>query len=149
MRERLRRLLRGVRIVAVILAAALAFGLIARITSDRPVEYEDDREHFKYGSTGGERGWYLQPGFGLPYWVWVMLPEMFPEYLPDGQAGHGYQSFGMIYEPGRNPRFDLPIGMSMRTVQGVDRIYFTCSVCHTGTYRETPESEPQIVSTLR
>jgi hypothetical protein len=144
-RERPHRLLTGIRVAALILVgAAVSFG-IARVTSDRPVEYEDDREHFKYGSTGGERGWKLQPGFGLPYWVWVMLPEMFPEYLPDGRPGRGYQSFGMIYEPGRDPRFDLPIGMSLRRVQGVHRTYFNCAVCHVGTYRETPESEPVIV----
>ena len=29
--------------------------LILRFTADRPVEYSDVREHFKYGSTGGER----------------------------------------------------------------------------------------------
>ena len=145
MPERPRRLLQWIVATALIVAVIAVAYLVARVTSDRPVTWEDDREHFKYGSTGGERGYLLQPGFGLPYWVWVMLPEMFPEYLPDGRAGRGYQSFGMLYEPGRDPRFDLPIGMSLRTVQGVDRTYFTCSVCHTGTYRETPESDPVIV----
>ncbi|MGH7506573.1 MAG: hypothetical protein ACRELX_13015, partial [Longimicrobiales bacterium] len=101
--------------------------------------------HFKYGSTGGERGWGKQFGFGVPYWIWITLPELFPEYLPDGQTGRGYAAFGMIYEEGRNPRFDLPIGMSMRRVQGIDRVYFNCAVCHTGTVRDAPDAPPRIV----
>jgi hypothetical protein len=38
--------------------ALLIFGLLAyfgiRLTSNRPVTYSDPKEHFKYGSTGGE-----------------------------------------------------------------------------------------------
>ncbi len=145
MRKGLRRLWKTVGVAALVLGAMLVVYLAARFTSDRPVEYADDAAHFAYGSTGGERGWQLQPGFGIPYWFWVMLPEMFPEYLPDRRPGRGYRAFGMIYEAGRDPRFELPVGMSMRTVQGVDRVYFNCAVCHVGTYRETPRSEPTIV----
>jgi len=126
------------------LAGALGIGLYLylRITRDTPVRHASAAEHFKYGSTGGERGYALQPGFGLPYWIWVAMPELFPDLLPDGRAGRGYSAFGMIYEKGRDPRFDLPIGMSMRNFQGVDRVYFNCALCHTGSLRETPEGEP-------
>ena len=51
----------------------------------------------------------------------------------------------MIYEDGKDPRFDLPIGMSMRRVMGIDRVYFTCSVCHTGTVRESATARRTIV----
>ncbi|MEO7192734.1 MAG: di-heme-cytochrome C peroxidase [Vicinamibacterales bacterium] len=119
--------------------------LLIRLSDDRPVTYLDARDHFKHGSTGGERGWKKQLGFGVPYWMWVALPELFPEYLPDQKPGAGYSSLGMIYEAGKDPRFDLPIGMSMRRVMGIDRVYFTCSVCHTGSVRERPGAPPQIV----
>jgi mono/diheme cytochrome c family protein len=119
--------------------------VVVRLNDDVPVAYNDVQEHFKYGSTGGERGWKSQLGFGIPYWIWVALPELFPQYLPDQQPGRGYAAFGMIYEKGRDPRFDLPIGMSMRRVQGLDRVYFTCSVCHTGSVRDAPDAEPRIV----
>ncbi len=119
--------------------------LAIRLTDDRPVVYESEEDHFKYGSTGGERGWKNHFGFGIPYWIWVALPELFHEYLPDGQPGQGYAAFGMIYEPDRNPRFDLPIGMSMRRVQGIDRVYFNCAVCHTGTVRSAPGAPPEII----
>ena len=35
-----------------------------RFLSDQPVVYSDPVEHFKYGSTGGERN------LGFPYWIW-------------------------------------------------------------------------------
>ncbi|MDX2427869.1 MAG: hypothetical protein QNK22_04190 [Xanthomonadales bacterium] len=116
-----------------------------RLADDRPVTYESDIEHFKYGSTGGERGWKLQFGFGIPYWMWIALPELMPELLPDGKPGQGLTSLGLIYEDDRNPMFDLPIGTSMRRVQGIDRVYLNCAMCHTGSVRETPDSRRQIV----
>jgi mono/diheme cytochrome c family protein len=119
-----------------------------RLSDDEPVRYADAAEHFKYGSTGGERGYFNQFGFGVPYWTWVALPELFPEYLPDGERGRGYASFGMIYEDGKDPRFDLPIGMSMRRVQGIDRVYFNCAVCHTGSVRDAPGGERRIVAAM-
>lgn len=119
--------------------------LVRRLRDDRPVRYDDLEAHFLHGSTGGERGYGKQFGFGVPYWIWVALPELFPDYLPDGEPGRGYASFGMIYEDGSDPRFDLPIGMSMRRVQGIDRVYFNCAVCHTGTVREAPGAERRIV----
>jgi hypothetical protein len=119
--------------------------LLVRLSDDRPVTYADQRDQFKYGSTGGERGHGLQLGFGVPYWVWIALPELFPQYLPDKTPGAGYSSLGMVYDDGKDPRFDLPIGMSMRRVMGVDRVYFTCSICHTGSVREAADGPRQIV----
>ncbi|HEX4960360.1 MAG TPA: cytochrome c [Thermoanaerobaculia bacterium] len=112
---------------------------------DNVVQYRNDDDHFKYGSLGGERGYNAQIGFGLPYWIWVAMPELFPEYLPDKIPGQGLKAFGYIYEKGRDPRFQLPIGTSQRQNLGIDRVWINCGACHTGTVRETPESEPQIV----
>ena len=114
--------------------------LAIRLTRDRPVEYTDDVMHFKYGSTGGERT------MGIPYWFWVALPELFPEYLPDGKTGRGYKSFGMIYENGKDPRYSLPVGVSMRNVRGIDVVYLNCAVCHTGTVRDRPGAEPRVLT---
>ena len=58
-----------------------------RLNDDHPVTYADAESHFNYGSTGGERGWKNQLGFGVPYWIWVALPELFPQYLPDQKPG--------------------------------------------------------------
>lgn len=135
------------RVGAAALVASLAAGayLVHRLLDDTPVTYAAIEDHFKHGTTGGERGYHLQFGFGVPYWIWVALPELFPAYLPDGRTGHGYASLGMLYEDGKDPRFDLPIGMSMRRVQGIDRVYFTCAVCHTGTWRESLSGPRHVV----
>jgi mono/diheme cytochrome c family protein len=119
----------GFLIVIVVLVAAVAAWM--RFTSDAPVTYDKIEDHFKYGSTGGERS------SGIPYSVWMALPELFPEYLP----GKGLKSLGFIYEPGK----DLPIGVSKRRYQGIDRVFLNCAVCHVGTVRDTPASTPRII----
>src|SRR5262245_10046367 len=129
---------RGAGLLLVVLIL-LGIYLALRFTSDVPVVYGKVEDHFAHGSTGGE----IESG--IPYWIWVALPELFPEHLPDGRPGRGYASFGMIYEPGADPRFALPIGVSEREVQGVDRVYLNCAACHTGSVRDRPGAEARIV----
>lgn len=134
-----RRWLKFGALAAVAVLLLVGIYLAVRLTRDRPVEYADDVLHFEYGSTGGERT------NGIPYWFWVAIPELFPEYLPDTTPGRGYSSFGMIYEPGKDPRYDLPVGMSMRNFRGIDVVYLNCAVCHTSTVRDAPGATPRIV----
>lgn len=94
-----------------------------------PTTYTSIEEQFKYGSIGNEAE------AGVPYWIWKVLPKMFPEKLP----GDGYTSFGFILEPGK----ERPIGFSERIV-GIKRVGLNCAVCHTGTVRDTPESTARI-----
>jgi hypothetical protein len=137
--SRWRRWLKLGGVAAAVILVLFGIYMAVRLTRDRPVEYADDVLHFEYGSTGGERM------DGIPYWLWVALPELFPEYLPDKMPGRGYSAFGMIYEPGKDPRYDLPIGMSMRNFRGIDVVYLNCAVCHTGTVRDVPGAAPRIV----
>lgn len=131
------KLPRWVRFVLWTVFALLALVVVAgvwaavRFTSDSPVKYSAIEDHFKYGSTGGERA------SGIPYSVWMALPELFPEYLP----GKGLQSLGFVYEKGK----DLPVGVSKRRVQGIDRVFLNCAICHVGSVRDTPQSEPRII----
>jgi hypothetical protein len=125
-------------LLAVVVLSALC--LLERFTRDRPVDYADDVMHFMRGSTGGEKM------NGIPYWIWITLPEIFPEYLPDKTPGRGYSSFGMIYEPGADPRYALPLGMSMRNYRGIDVVYLNCGSCHIGTVRDAPGATPRIVA---
>src|SRR5207244_12875359 len=104
------------RIVLLVVVALVAIGfsyLTWRFTRDDPVTYTDPEEHFKYGSTGGERE------SGIPYWIWKVLPKMFPEYLPGKTytPGTEYASLGFLYDPGR----DLPIAVSRRITQVISR----------------------------
>lgn len=118
----------GVLIVAFLLVSIVM--LVLRFSADRPVTYKDIEEHFKYGSTGGERE------SGFPYWIWQALPQVCAEHLP----GPGYASLGMIFEADRK----LPIGMSMRRHQGIDRTFFNCAVCHTSTVRDAVDAKPRV-----
>ena len=108
--------------------------LAARFGADRPVTYDNIEEHFKYGSTGGERE------SGFPFWIWQALPQVCAEHLP----GKGYASLGMTYEKGR----DLPIGVSKRRNLGMDRVFLNCAACHASTLRERPGDEPRVYTAM-
>lgn len=118
----------GLLLALIVLAA---IWLAVRFGTDRAVTYSDDIEHFKYGSTGGERE------SGFPYWIWRVLPEVCADHLP----GDGYESLGMLFEAGK----DLPVGVSKRRVTGIDRVFLNCAVCHTNTVRDTSESAPRVI----
>ncbi len=115
-------------VAILVLAGLWAF---KRFGSDRPVVYADPVEHFKYGSTGGERN------MGFPYWVFQVMPEVCADLLP----GKGYASLGFLYEPGKK----LPVGMSMRRHLGIDRVFLNCAVCHTSTLRSAPAGRAELV----
>jgi mono/diheme cytochrome c family protein len=110
--------------------------LLIRFRIDRPVTYKDDPEHFKYGSLGSERE------FGIPYWIWRALPELFEDKLPE--RGAGWKSVGFVFEKGK----DLPVGMSQRRYLGFDVVWLNCAFCHAGTVRETPQSEPKVYAAM-
>ena len=127
--EAIRRRSRRRKLIILAIIVALAAYLFWRFNPDRPVDYSDIEEHFKYGSIGSE------PATGVPYWILKVLPIMFADKLP----GEGYASLGFVQEEGR----DLPAGFSMRRVM-IDRAWLNCGVCHTGTVRDTPGSQPKV-----
>ncbi len=86
---------------------------------------------FMYGSIGGEHD------AGIPYWIFVVLPRMFPDLLP---GPGGYASLGVPWEQGR----ELPAGFT-RKVIGFPRVGNNCAVCHTTTYRATENDDPTFV----
>jgi hypothetical protein len=128
---------RSVRIVAALTLFVVVFLFIAaimlavRFSTDRAVTYSAIEEHFKYGSTGGERA------SGLPYWIFQAMPQVCAKHLP----GKGYESLGFIFEEGK----DLPIGMSRRRHLGMDRTFLNCAVCHVSTVRTRSDAKPQVV----
>ena len=50
--------------------------------------FASDEDYFLFGSTGNERE------HGIPYWIWLVLPRIFPEHLPrpGGYAALGFAS---------------------------------------------------------
>ncbi len=97
-----------------------------------PVHYASDTEYFLYGSIGTESRQ------GVPYWVWLVLPRLFPEYLP---GPGGYASLGVAWEEGR----EMPAGFSKMTI-GIPRVGINCALCHTATYRLRHGDKPTVVA---
>ena len=91
---------------------------------------------FKYGSIGAEYD------AGIPYWIFYVLPRIFPEKLTqDGVViPGGYAALGVPWEMGQ----ELPAGFTKKRI-GFDRVANNCAVCHTTSYRETPDSNPVFV----
>jgi len=119
-------------LAAVLIALFVGIGLIIRVLQSGTAHYSDDDQHFRHGSIGAE------VASGIPYKVWQALPVLFPEEFPAGD----YSSFGFLYDGTQ----DLPIGISKRRVSGVDLVWFNCAVCHAGTYRESEEDTPRIIT---
>jgi hypothetical protein len=123
------------KLLGVLVVAALAAigGLFAydRFFREEPAPYfASDEEHFLYGSIGTEAEQ------GVPYWIWLVLPRVFPDHLP---APGGYASLGLLGADGH----EMPIGLSKVTV-GFPRVGINCAMCHTASVRTTPEQPPTI-----
>jgi hypothetical protein len=91
---------------------------------------------FKYGSIGAEHD------AGVPYWIFYVLPRVFPEkFVQDGKvAPGGYAALGVAWEQGQ----ELPVGFTKKTI-GFARVANNCAVCHTTSYRVSPDSNPVFV----
>ena len=118
----------------VILIAGVVVLFLNLYAPNRPVDYADAVQHFKYGSIGTD----IENG--IPLRVLRVLPRMFPEYLPEGSQVEDYSAFGMIQEEG----YAMPIGFSERR-RFVDLVGPNCAVCHVGSVRADEDSPPQIV----
>lgn len=122
---------------AALLFLAIPLGYLGydRFLRDRGAgDFANADERFKYGSIGAEFD------AGIPYWIFYVLPRVFPDKLP--KPGVGYASFGVVWEEGR----ELPVGFSKRRI-GFDRVANTCASCHVSSYRSKADETPTLVVT--
>jgi mono/diheme cytochrome c family protein len=129
------RLVRLVVILVLLAAIGGAVGLFAyrHFFREEPAPYFASAEdHFLFGSIGTEAEQ------GLPYWIWLVLPRIFPEYLP---APGGYASLGMPSKDGH----ELPVGFSKVTI-GFPRVGINCAMCHTASVRTAPGAPALLVA---
>ena len=111
----------------ILIVLAVVGGLVTYVKFFReepPPYFASDEDHFLFGSVGteGEQG--------IPYWIWLVLPRIFPEYLP---GPGGYASTGILSKDGR----EMPVGLSKVTI-GFPRVAINCAMCHTASYRASP-----------
>lgn len=100
---------------------------------EEPQRFDSVETYYLYGSIGAEQE------EGIPYWIWRVLPDVFPQHLP-GEGG--YAALGMLWEEGEA----TPAGFSRKTI-GFPRIAINCAACHTASYRIAEDAERQIVPT--
>lgn len=119
----------------VVVVLGVVIGITAWYKFFREVDdgpFASVEQRFLYGSIGAESQ------AGLPYWIWVVLPRVFPDYLP---GPGGYHSFGLPWEQGH----EMPVGFTKKII-GFPRVANNCSVCHVATYRTRPEETPKLAA---
>ena len=127
------------RIVIVLLLIGILIAVSAYIGWDRGFRERPQPDwvtasadmRFKYGSIGAEQD------AGIPYWIFYVLPRVFPDKLP---SPGGYAALGVPWEQGQ----ELPVGFTKKVI-GFARVANNCAVCHTTTYRATPDENPTFV----
>jgi hypothetical protein len=120
-------------LLALMIVLAIVGGVIAYVKffREEPAPYfASDQEHFLYGSIGTESE------RGIPFWIWLVLPRLFPEYLP---GPGGYAALGILATDGH----EMPMGFSKVTI-GFPRVGISCAMCHTASMRIRPEDPPTI-----
>jgi len=130
-RKMLRKVFIGLGLLVVVGAAGAWFGWSRFFREEPEPAWADEAERFKYGSIGAEAT------RGVPFYIWMVLPRIFPEYLP--RPG-GYKSFGLVWEEGR----EMPVGFTKRVI-GFPRVANNCAICHVGTWRSEPGGRPTVV----
>jgi mono/diheme cytochrome c family protein len=122
----------GVLLVVVAGAAFYGWYKFFRDVPQEPWMTETPEMRFRYGSIGAEND------AGIPYWIFYVLPRMFPEKLP--KPG-GYAALGVSWEQGR----ELPIGFTKKTI-GFPRVANNCAGCHTTNYRADADANPVFIN---
>jgi mono/diheme cytochrome c family protein len=93
---------------------------------------QDADTRFKYGSIGAEND------AGIPYWIFYVLPRMFPDKLP---GPGGYASLGVPWEQGQ----ELPVGFTKKVI-GFPRVANNCAVCHSTRLRTAVNATPIVIA---
>jgi mono/diheme cytochrome c family protein len=123
------------RLAGAAIAIALILGVVGYVKFFRELpapSFATDEEHFLFGSIGAEAE------HGLPYWIWLVLPRIFPDHLP--RPG-GYAAIGLLGKDGH----EMPVGLSKVTM-GFERVGINCAMCHTARWREKPGDPATVVA---
>jgi hypothetical protein len=105
--------------VVLIVVAAGAYTIWCKFYHEAPQPQwivADEHNEFLYGAVDPEEAQ------GIPYWIWLVLPRLFPEYMP---APGGYASLGLPWEE----TLEMPAGFAKKTI-GYVRVTGNCALCH-------------------
>lgn len=134
MNKPLRSLLIGAAVIALFIGMTVWLKFY-RVAAQPAWIMSDERESYFYGSLG------IGKTTGLPYWIWLAMPRMFPEYLP---GPGGYAALGMSWEEGR----EMPVGFAKQRV-GYIRVTGNCALCHARSQPNGQDQAPTIIPVVK
>jgi hypothetical protein len=126
-----RKLLMAGILIVVVAAAYTAWYRFYRDVPQPQWIGDDQRDEFLYGAVDAEQAQ------GIPYWIWLALPRLFPEYMP---APGGYASLGLSWEE----TLEMPAGFAKKTV-GYVRVTGNCALCHASSSWAGSDGVPTVV----
>jgi hypothetical protein len=130
-----KRLAAAIVVLVIIVVAALAVRSQFRHIAPQPAWMsENPQTKYFYASVDPDKTQ------GIPYWVWLAMPRMFPEHMP---GPGGYAALGMAWEEGR----EMPIGFAKARV-GYIRVSGNCALCHVMTQPTEPGQSPRILNAV-
>lgn len=126
-----RKLLMAGALVVVVAAACTVWYKFYRDVPQPQWIGADQRDEFLYGAVNAEQAQ------GIPYWIWLALPRLFPEYMP---APGSYASLGLSWEE----TLEMPAGFAKKTV-GYVRVTGNCALCHASSSWAGSDGVPTVV----
>ncbi len=133
LKEKVGRLVIIVALLLVLLLGTVGYLSWVHLFRKVPVAYATPEQEVNYGAIGAE------PIDSVPYWVWLILPRLFPEKLP---GSGGYVSLKMNWEAGE----EVPVGLTKQTV-GFPQVSLNCAACHTATFSPSNKGKPSMTIT--
>jgi hypothetical protein len=115
------RILIAVAVIVLAVAGILVWCKLYRVTAQPAWIAAKPRDEYLYGSFEARQV------DGIPYWVWLALPRMFPEYTP---GPGGYAAFGLYWEDAsKRGGIEMPAGFAKQRI-GYIRVTGNCAICH-------------------
>ncbi|MBD2450920.1 hypothetical protein H6G76_28090 [Nostoc sp. FACHB-152] len=127
------RLVTIVGLILILLVGSVWYLSWFHLSRKVPTTYASVEQQFNYGTIGSEQ---LD---SVPYWIWLVLPRLFPKKLP---GPGGYVSLKMDWEPGE----EVPVGLSKQTI-GFPRVSLNCAACHNAQFSSASNGESKIILT--
>ena len=129
-----KKILIAVAVVVLAVAGIMTWCELYRVAPQPAWITADQRDKYFYGSVGAEHT------AGIPYWIWLAMPRMFPEYLP---GPGGYAALGLSWEGGK----EMPVGFAKQRI-GYVRVTGNCALCHAVSQRTGTDEVPTIIPTV-
>lgn len=132
-KEKIGRLIIIAGLILVLLLGSVCYLSWTHLFRKVPVTYAAPEQQFNYGPIAAD------PIANVPYWIWLILPRLFPEKLP---GPGGYVSLKMDWEAGE----EVPVGLTKQTI-GFPQVSLNCAACHTATFSSASNGELKMMLT--